>query len=152
MSALNARRLPTLIALGLIVPAAALVSAANWPDWRGPARTGVSTDTNLVSAWAPSGQNLAWRVPYGGRSGAVVFGDRLYLQNTSGSGELEQERLMCFNADTGKLLWEHRYNMFTSDVPAHRLAWSSPVVDSWTGNVFAVSADGMVMELSKDVG
>ncbi len=31
---------------------------------------------------------------------------------------MEQERLMCFNADTGKLLWEHRYNMFTSDVPA----------------------------------
>jgi outer membrane protein assembly factor BamB len=150
MSALNARRLPTLIAIGLIVPAAALVSAANWPDWRGPARTGVSTDTNLVSAWAPSGQNLAWRVPYGGRSGAVVFGDRLYLQNTSGSGELEQERLMCFNADTGKLLWEHRYNMFTSDVPAHRLAWSSPVVDPASGNVFAISGNGLTMSLTPE--
>ena len=25
---------------------------------------------------------------------------------------------MCFDADTGKLLWEHRFNIFTSDVPA----------------------------------
>ena len=57
---------------------------------------------------------------------------------------------MCFNADTGKLLWEHRYNMFTSDVPAHRLAWSSPVVDPATGNVFAISGNGLVDVAVKD--
>ena len=57
---------------------------------------------------------------------------------------------MCFNADTGKLLWEHRYNMFTSDVPAHRIAWSSPVVDPATGNVFAISGNGLTMSLNKD--
>ena len=51
----------------------------------------------------------------------------------SGAGATEQERLMCFNADTGKLLWEHRYNIFTSDVPAHRIAWASPAVDPATG-------------------
>ena len=123
---------------------------ADWPDWRGPARTGTSPETGLVTAWSPAGQNLAWRVPYGGRSGPVVFGDRLYLQNTSAAGEMEQERLMCFNADTGKLLWEHRYNMFTSDVPPHRLAWASPVVDPSTGNVFAISGNGLTMSLNKD--
>ena len=66
------------------------------------------------------------------------------------AGETEQERLMCFNADTGKLLWEHRYNMFTSDVPPHRIAWSSPVVDPATGNVFAISGNGLAMSLNKD--
>src|SRR5574338_261709 len=122
-------RLPVLLALALTVPASALLRGADWPDWRGPARTGVSAETGLPDAWSPGGQNVAWKAPYGGRSGPVVFGDRLYLQNTSGSGAEEQERVMCFNADTGKLLWEHRYNMFASDVPAHRLAWSTPIVD-----------------------
>src|SRR5262245_35062057 len=103
------------LSLALLVPAAALLGASDWPDWRGPARTGVSTEKNLPSTWSPQGENLAWRVPYGGRSSPVVFGDHLYLQNTSGSGATEQERLMCFNADTGKLLWEQRYNIFTSD-------------------------------------
>ena len=56
---------------------------------------------------------------------------------------------MCFNADTGKLLWEHRYNMFTSDVPPHRLAWASPVVDPSTGNVFAISGNGLTMSLQQ---
>jgi len=134
----------------MLVPAAALLRGADWPDWRGPARTGVAVDTGLPASWAPSGQNLAWKAPYGGRSAPVVFGDRLYLQNTSGEGAAMQERLMCFNADTGKLLWEHKYNLFTSDVPPHRIAWASPVVDPATGNVFAFSGNGLLMSLTRD--
>ena len=141
-------RLALVLSLALLVPAAAVVGGSNWPEWRGPARTGVSTETGLPSSWSPAGQNLAWKVPYGGRSAPVVFGDHLYLQNTVGTGATEQERLMCFNADTGKLLWEHRYNIFTSDVPAHRLAWASPAVDPASGNVIAISANGLLMALS----
>jgi outer membrane protein assembly factor BamB len=150
MTVFFSRRMLTVTALAVLVPAAALVRGADWPEWRGPARTGISAETGLVNAWSPAGENLAWRVPHGGRSGPVVFGDRLYLQNTSGSGATEQERLMCFNADTGQLLWEHKYNLFTSDVPPHRIAWSSPVVDPATGNVFAISGNGLAMSLSRD--
>ncbi len=146
----SSRRLHLWLMLALLAPATAILSGADWPDWRGPARTGVSTETGLPSSWSPTGENVAWRAPYGGRSGPVVFGDRLYLQNTAGSGATEQERLMCFNADTGKLLWEHKYNLFTSDVPPHRIAWSSPVVDPATGNVFAISGNGLVMSFSKE--
>ncbi|HXG57046.1 MAG TPA: PQQ-binding-like beta-propeller repeat protein [Vicinamibacterales bacterium] len=142
------------MAAALLVPGAAVLfgadQGADWPDWRGPARTGVSTGTGLPDSWSPSGENLAWRVPHGGRSAPVVFGDHLYLQNTSGSGADMQERVMCFNADTGTLLWEHRYNLFNSDVPPHRIAWASPSVDPATGNVFAISGGGLLMSLSKD--
>ena len=138
------------IAAALIAPATVVLSGSDWPEWRGPARTGVSTEKGLPEKWSPSGENLAWRVPYGGRSSPVVFGDHLYLQNTSGSGAEMQERLMCFNADTGKLLWEHRYNLFNSDVPPHRIAWASPAVDPATGNVFAISGGGLLMSFSKD--
>ncbi len=143
-------RLPLLVAIGLLVPAAGLLRGADWPDWRGPARTGASTETGLPSTWSPAGQNLAWKAPYGGRSAPVVFGDRLYLQNTAGEGAMMQERLMCFHADTGKVLWEHKYNIFTSDVPPHRIAWASPVVDPATGNVFAFSANGGLMAFTRD--
>jgi outer membrane protein assembly factor BamB len=132
----------------LMLPAAALLSGSDWPEWRGAARTGVSTETGLPSSWSPAGENLAWKVEFGGRSAPVVFGDRLYLQNTAGSGATMQERLMCFNADTGKLLWEHKYNLFTSDVPPHRIAWASPAVDPASGNVFAFSGNGLLMSFS----
>jgi outer membrane protein assembly factor BamB len=143
-------RLPLLIAIGMLVPAAALLRGADWPEWRGPSRTGVSAETGLPTSWSPAGENLAWKAPYGGRSAPVVFGDRLYLQTTAGEGASLQERLMCFHADTGKLLWEHKYNLFTSDVPPHRIAWASPVVDPATGNVYAFSGNGLLMSFSRD--
>jgi outer membrane protein assembly factor BamB len=136
------------IAAAMLVPAAAVLSGSNWPEWRGPARTGASTETGLPESWSPSGENVAWHVPIGGRSAPVVFGDHLYLQTSVGQGPTLQERLICFNADTGKQLWEHRYNLFTSDVPPHRIAWASPAVDPATGNVFAISGGGLLMSLS----
>ncbi len=141
-------RLPLVLSLALLLPVAALIGASDWPEWRGPARTGVADATGLPSSWSPAGDNLAWKAPHGGRSAPVVFGDRLYLQNASGSGATLQERLMCFNADTGRLLWEHKYNLFTSDVPPHRIAWASPAVDPATGNVYAFSGNGLLMSLS----
>ncbi len=150
MNFTSSRYLPLGLAAMLALPAASIVRGADWPEWRGPARTGVSTETALPAKWSPAGENLAWHAPYGGRSAPVVFGDRLYLQNTSASGAEQQERVMCFDADTGKLLWEHRYNVFASDVPPHRVAWSSPAVDPVTGNVFAMSGGGLAMSLSRD--
>lgn len=133
-----------------MLPAAALLSANDWPEWRGPARTGVSTETGLPDSWSPDGENLAWKAPYGGRSSPVVFGDRLYLQNASGSGANLQERLMAFNADTGQVLWEYKYNLFTSDVPPHRIAWASPAVDPATGNIYAFSGNGYLHAFAPD--
>jgi outer membrane protein assembly factor BamB len=135
---------------GLMLPAGAWLSANDWPEWRGPDRTGASSETGLPSTWSPAGENLAWKAPYGARSSPVVFGDRLYMQTSSGSGETLQERLMAFNADTGTLLWERKYNLYTSDVPPHRIAWASPAVDPATGNVYAFSGNGLLMAYAPD--
>lgn len=130
--------------------ALSLLSASDWAEWRGPARDGVSTEKNLPVKWSPAGENLAWRAPYGGRSTPIVMGDRVYLQNTAGKGDTLQERVMSFNADTGKLLWEYRFNIYLSDVPPHRVGWASPVGDPSTGNVYAFSVGGTLMGLNRD--
>jgi outer membrane protein assembly factor BamB len=136
---------------GLIV-ATVLVSAsaADWAEWRGPARDGISQEKNLPTHWSPAGENLAWKMPYGGRSAPVVFGNHVYLQNTSGKGADEQERVMCFDADTGKLLWEHKFNVYLSDVPAHRVGWASPAIDPVTTNVYVFGGGGSLIALTKD--
>ncbi len=126
------------------------VSASDWADWRGPARDGISSEKGLPAKWSPAGENLAWKAPYGGRSAPIVMNNRVYLQNTAGKGETEQERVMCFNADTGKLLWEHRFNVFLSDVPPHRVGWASPVGDPVTGNVYALGVGGSLLAFSGD--
>jgi outer membrane protein assembly factor BamB len=125
-------------------------SAGDWPEWRGPNRDGISIEKDLPVRWSPNGENLAWRAPYGGRSAPVVFGDRVFIQNSAGKGATLQERVMCFNADTGKVLWEHRFNVFSSDVPPHRTGWASPSVDPATGNVYAQGVGGTLTALSND--
>jgi len=141
----------TLISIFLnLCLAFSIIAASDWAEWRGPARDGISTEKNLPVKWSPTGENLLWKAPYGGRSGPIVMGDRIYLQNTAGSGETEQERIMCFNADTGKLLWEHRFNVYLSDVPPHRVGWASPAGDPATGNVYVFGVGGTLIGLNRD--
>src|SRR5688572_18913084 len=136
--------------LSLTVFAVSPAAAGDWAEWRGPARDGISLEKNLPGRWSPAGENLAWKAPYGGRSAPIVMGDRVYLQNAAGQGENLQERIMCFNADTGKLLWEHRFNIYLSDVPPHRVGWASPVGDPTTGNVYVFGGGGHFIGLNRD--
>jgi outer membrane protein assembly factor BamB len=136
------------VLLAVIVASGAC--AADWPDWRGPRRDGTSSEKNLPTKWSPSGENLAWKAPYGGRSAPIVMDDRVYLFNPVGSGPTLRERLMCLNADTGKVIWEHATNVFLSDVPPHRAAWSAPAGDPETGNVYTFGVGGVLNAHDRD--
>jgi outer membrane protein assembly factor BamB len=123
---------------------------SDWPDWRGPLRDGQSIEKGLPARWSPAGENLLWKAPLGGRSTPIVEGARLYLQNGAGKGATLQERIVCLNADTGKLIWEYKFNVHSSDVPPHRIGWASPAADPATGNVYANGVGGHLLCLSKD--
>ncbi len=127
---------------------AASSGGTDWADWRGPERDGRSPEKGLPEEWTPGGKGMLWKVPYGGRSAPVVFGNRVYLQTAVGQGETLQERILALDANTGKLQWEYRLNLFHSDVPVHRIAWASPVVDPATGNIYAFTGSGTLFGLS----
>src|SRR5262245_39604598 len=122
----------------------------DWPDARGPNRDGISKETGLPDTWTLNGQNMLWRVPYGGRSAPIVMGNRVYVQNPSGAGENLQERVMALDADTGRIVWEYKFNIFQSDIPAHRVGWASPAADPAPGTRSALSGRAQVIALSKD--
>jgi outer membrane protein assembly factor BamB len=137
-----------MLAAALVLAGAGL--ADDWPDWRGPDRDGHSAEKGLPERWSPAGENLAWKAPYGARSTPVVADGRVYLINGAGAGETLQERLVALDGATGKLLWEYRWNVYHSDVPAHRIGWASPVVDRETGNVYAFGVGGTLLGLGRD--
>src|SRR5262245_239569 len=126
------------------------IALGDWPEQRGPNRDGISKETGLIDRWELNGQNFLWRVPYGGRSAPVVMGNRVYVQNPSARGVDLQERVMALDADTGKVIWEYKYNLYQSDVPAHRIAWASPAADPETGNIYALSGGAEVLALNRD--
>ncbi|MBA3440137.1 MAG: pyrrolo-quinoline quinone, partial [Pyrinomonadaceae bacterium] len=145
MDALRSKHLMLLLLIAFLILSTNNLPASDWTDWRGPARDGSSPEKNLPSRWSPSGENLAWKAPYGGRSAPIVMGDRLFLQNPVGRGETLQERVICLNADTGKLLWEYRFNVYLSDVPPHRIGWASPVGDPASGNIYVFGGGGTLL-------
>src|SRR5580693_6189490 len=144
------KKFPVILLFSLTAFGQRRVALGDWPDQRGPNRDGVSQEKGLPEKWSLSGENMLWRAPYGGRSAPVIMGNRVYVQNPSGRGAEEQERVMCLDADTGKVLWEYKFNIFQSDAPAHRVGWASPAADPETGNLYAIGAGGFLVALSKD--
>ena len=58
---------------------------------------------------------------------------------------------MALDADTGKVVWEYKFNIFQSDVPPHRVGWASPAADPETGNIYALERRrARSIALSKD--
>jgi outer membrane protein assembly factor BamB len=138
------------IGLSLAANGSRRVATGDWPELRGPNRDGISLETGLPDKFALKGDTLLWRVPYGGRSAPIVMGNRLYVENPAGKDENLQERVMALDVDTGKVIWEYKFNVYQSDVPAHRVGWASPAADPETGDIYAFGAGASVIALSKD--
>jgi outer membrane protein assembly factor BamB len=126
------------------------VALGDWPEQRGPHRDGRSAETGLPDRWELDAENFLWRAPFGGRSAPVVLGNRVYVQNPAGRDAALQERVMCLDADTGKVIWEYRFNIFQSDAPPHRVGWASPAADPETGNIYAMGVGASVVALDRD--
>jgi outer membrane protein assembly factor BamB len=134
-----------------LVCGALVLEASDWPEWRGPRRDGTSTETNLPARWSPAGENVAWSLPFGGRSTPVVFGNRLYLQTiTTGDVSTTQERLVAVDVDSGKVVWERKASIYLSDVPQHRAGWASPAVDPATGPVYMFTVGAELFAFAPD--
>ncbi|MGH9314382.1 MAG: PQQ-binding-like beta-propeller repeat protein [Vicinamibacterales bacterium] len=80
------------------------LSAAEWPQWRGPRRDGVAAETGLLKTWPSEGPPLAWRASGAGNgySSFAVAGGRLYTLGAKGP----QEFVIAYEVASGKSLWE----------------------------------------------
>lgn len=129
----------------------------DWPFWRGPEMNGVSRETNIVTKWNPRGgkdSNLLWaKKELAGQSTPIVMNGKLYtITRDQPETKQEGEKVVCLDAVTGKLLWENRFNVFQSDVPDTRVAWSSVVGDPKTGHVFVLGVCGFFQCLDGNTG
>ena len=87
---------------------AATSYAADWPQWRGPERNGISQETGLLNEWPDDGPKLLWqRTDLGdGYSTPAVVGDRLYLLGSDG---IDNEFVQALDVtQDGKQIWRTR--------------------------------------------
>jgi outer membrane protein assembly factor BamB len=76
---------------------------ANWPQWRGPNRDGISNETGLLKQWPADGPPLAWKAKGAGTgySSLVISNGKLYTMGLRG----DREVIVAFDVATGKEAW-----------------------------------------------
>jgi len=77
-----------------------------WPHLRGPRYNAHSDETGLADSWPPEGPPVLWTQELGsGYSALVAVGNQVYTQRQT----LADQSVVCLDADTGELVWEHSY-------------------------------------------
>jgi len=132
-----------LLLIPLLITTASHANVRGWLNWRGPLQNGVSLEQNLPDTWELGGANDLWNIDLPGRGTPVIANGKLYAFGYQGEGPNLQEVLLCLDAETGKKLWEQRFNDFLSDIVYDRYAIGSPTIDAETGNVYVISAAGI---------
>jgi outer membrane protein assembly factor BamB len=136
--------------LSLVWMTAATGFAASSGHWRGSGQDGDFRSGALPDRWSPVGENLLWTAPFGSRSSPLVMDGRVFLINRAGKGERLQERVMALDFETGKMVWEHRFNVFLTDIVAHRVGWANLAGDPETGYIYAHGVQGLFFCFDRD--
>ena len=82
-------------------------TAAEWPQWRGPLRNGLSSETGLLKQWPANGPAVTWSITNLGEGyGSVAIKEnRIYVQGTSGTANEAKSTVFCLNRADGKTIW-----------------------------------------------
>jgi outer membrane protein assembly factor BamB len=123
------------------------IYAADWPQWRGPNRDGISTETGLLSSWPSGGPKVAWHVNglgVGYSSFAIVNG-KMYTQGQRGN----QEFVLALDVKNGAKLWETVTSRnFENDRGSGPRG--TPTFDN--GKLYAMTGEGIVVCLDAATG
>ena len=115
---------------------------SDWLYWRGPNGMGVSDQTGLPD---DLNQSLLWTHEIQGGGVPVIAGGRAYQFGYYGVEDDLQEALVCFDAATGKVLWERRHSDFVSDIVYNRYGVGAACIDPASGNVYFQTSPGLLI-------
>jgi outer membrane protein assembly factor BamB len=130
---------PALLALPCCL---ACALAADWPQWRGPARDGRAPGVGLPAVWPEQPPKPLWSQKVGtGQASPVVAEERVLVL---GRPERDREGCFCLDAGTGKVLWQLVYpcKFKPSDATAGEGPKSTPTVAD--GRAYTLGVAGML--------
>lgn len=137
------------LALGLCF--VSWVQAADWPQWRGPERNGISRETGLLQQWPKEGPPLVWKKSDigSGYSTPAVVGPHLYLLANEG---VDNEYVQAHSVKDGQRVWRTALgrvgpNPAQMDFAGAR---STPTVDG--GSLYVLGSDGDLASLQLNTG
>jgi len=116
--------------------------ASDWPQWRGPNRDGVWSESGILSSFPSAGLLPKWKVPVGfGYSSPIIANGMLYLSDLVVEKPIVHERVLCFNARTGKQVWKTEQDAAAPDwfFNPEQMRGPGPTPIIHKGRVYAIS-------------
>jgi len=142
------------VVLGMVL-LPCVVSAENWPEWRGPRRDGTTVEKNLPLKWSAT-ENVKWKteLPGPGNSTPIVWANQVFI--TQAIEDEGKRLLISFDRTNGKKLWE-KGTVFAEKEVSHETnpqCSSSPATDgerviAWFGSAGVFCYDLQGKELWK---
>jgi len=131
----------------LLMASTTAVSAADWPQFRGPDRDGTSAETGLLRQWPEGGPEVLWSTEVSqGYSAAAIHGGKVYFNDYD---EATYEFLVrCLTLDEGKELW--RFKEERRIRPNHGITRSVPATDG--KYVFTIDPKAVLHALDAETG
>ncbi|HKY45212.1 MAG TPA: PQQ-binding-like beta-propeller repeat protein [Pyrinomonadaceae bacterium] len=125
--------------VGIVLLSFVIVNAENWPQWRGPALNGVSTEKNLPVKWTTE-ENVVWKVAMPGLSGStpIVWRDRIFLNIAEG----DNLAFWAVDRSKGEVLWKKPLGAGNVKMRKHNMSSPSPVTDG--RSVYVITGTGIL--------
>ena len=121
-------------------------TSTDWPQWRGPVRDGVSTESDWSSAGA---EKSLWEREVGrGYSSVSIVGERLYTSGFDEEGSADV--VWCLDATTGEEVWAHAYPARVWNEMHGGGTLATPSVDG--EHVYVLDREGRLLRLAADDG
>lgn len=111
--------------------------ASDWPHWRGPALSGISSETGWSTVWPQEGPRQLWKTGVGiGFSSMAVADGRVFTMGNTNN----EDTVFCFDAEKGAVLWKHTYPCGLRPQYNEGGPGATPTVDG--SRVFTLSKEG----------
>ncbi|MBX7074822.1 MAG: PQQ-like beta-propeller repeat protein [Pirellulales bacterium] len=143
------------VALSFALTLGFAANGEDWPRWRGPRGDGTWQAPKLPNQWPAAGLPQVWKQPIGGGYAGIVVADGRTLTMDRQTAEIsttgaEVERVLCYEAATGKLLWQHAYPVKYGNLDYGNGPRAAPTLHA--GRVYTLGAMGHALCLDAASG
>jgi outer membrane protein assembly factor BamB len=116
-----------------------MILADNWPQWRGPALNGISSEKNLPARWTTE-ENITWKLALPAWSGStpIIWGERIFLNVAEG----DNLYVWCVDRAKGELLWKRPLGSGNVKLRKQNMSSPSPVTDG--KSVYVMTGTGVL--------
>ncbi|MCY4028906.1 MAG: PQQ-like beta-propeller repeat protein [Acidobacteria bacterium] len=141
-----------LAGVAIVLGAAGIAAAEDWPEFRGAGRRGVWLESGILETFPAEGLKALWRTPVKrGYAGPAVADGRVFVTDYEPTdGMRGTERALALDEATGEVLWVQEWDADYAGIQWEIGPGATPTVDG--DRVYVLGRDGVLSAFKTATG